>query len=200
MSAFNNPGNDPLALFSKWFKDAQSSEINDPNAMCVSSVDNSGYPDSRIVLLKDYDENGFVFYTNFTSRKGQQLLATPKAAACFHWKSLRRQVRISGDVTQVSDKEADEYYDSRPRGSRIGAHASNQSSPLDSRATLEARVKEIEAQYESSDDIPRPQHWSGFRITPIRIEFWQDGEFRLHDRFEFKRDSNGVWAAQRLYP
>jgi pyridoxamine 5'-phosphate oxidase len=200
MTGFDNPGTDPYTLFGKWFEDAKDSEINDPNAMCVSSVDNSGYPDSRMVLMKDFDVTGFVFYTNYTSRKGQQLLAHPKAAACFHWKSLRRQVRISGDVEQVSDAEADEYFASRPKGSRLGAHASNQSSPLDSRETLANKVAELEDYYKDSDDIPRPAHWSGFRIKPKRIEFWQDGEFRLHDRFEFTRDADGNWISQRLYP
>jgi pyridoxamine 5'-phosphate oxidase len=200
MTIFDNPENDPYALFAKWFAEAKDSEINDPNAMCISSVDNSGYPDSRIVLLKGYNEDGFTFFTNYTSRKGTQILATPKVSACFHWKSLRKQIRISGDVEKVSTSEADAYFATRSKISRLGALASDQSSPLDSRETLANKVSALENQYKDTDDIPRPPHWSGFRIKPIRIEFWQEQDYRLHDRFEFMRDEDGNWTNQRLYP
>ena len=157
-------------------------------------------PRVRMVLLKDVDERGFVFYTNFESRKGVELLGQKKAAMCFHWKSLRRSVRIRGEVEVVSDQEADEYYATRPRGSRIGAWASKQSRPLESRFALEKAVAEYTARY-AIGNIPRPPHWSGFRIKPITIEFWQDGKFRLHDRVEFRRDStDGPWSKVRMYP
>lgn len=200
MMRLDSVGDDPYTLFTEWFEEAKGSEINDPHAMCIATVDNSGYPDARIVLLKDYDPHGFVFYTNYTSRKGQQLLSNPRGTACFHWKSLRRQVRITGDIEQVSEARADAYFASRPKGSRIGAWASNQSSPLDSRETLQKKVEELEAHYKDTDDVPRPPHWSGFCLKPHRIEFWTEGEFRLHDRFEYVKDQDGNWINQRLYP
>ena len=189
---------DPLILFGEWLTDAKASEINDPNAVALATVDPDGLPDVRMVLLKDFDARGFVFYTNFGSAKGREILATMKAAMCFHWKSLRRQVRLRGVVSVVGDDEADAYYATRPRGSRIGAWASAQSRPLPSRAVLEQAVRDTEARY-PSDDVPRPAHWSGFRIDPVEMEFWHDRPFRLHDRLRFTRDGDG-WSKTRLYP
>jgi pyridoxamine 5'-phosphate oxidase len=191
---------EPFALFADWLKDAGEKEINDPNAVAVASVDETGMPSVRMVLLKDFDEKGFVFFTNFESRKGQEILGQKKAAMCFHWKSLRRQVRIRGNVEVVSDQEADDYYASRPRGSRIGAWASKQSRPLESRFALEKAVAEYTARY-AIGDIPRPPHWSGCRLQPLTIEFWHDRPFRLHDRVEFRRDGvDGAWDKVRMYP
>ncbi|PCJ84820.1 MAG: pyridoxamine 5'-phosphate oxidase [Hyphomicrobiales bacterium] len=191
----------PYQLFAQWMSDAKADEQNDPNAMALATVDDDGLPNVRIVLLKDYDQQGFVFYTNFDSAKGNELTHNSKAALNFHWKSLRRQVRIRGLVSKVSDAEADEYYQSRPQGSRIGAWASQQSQPLESRATLEQAVATLEQRYEGKD-IPRPEHWSGFRIAPLSIEFWHDRPFRLHDRIVFSRNSTTdiEWGKTRLYP
>jgi pyridoxamine 5'-phosphate oxidase len=189
---------DPNELFRDWMADAETNEINDPGAMSLATVDGDGLPDVRMVLLKEHDDRGFVFYTNFESRKGQEILAHRKAALCLHWKSLRRQVRVRGEVEIVTDAEADRYFASRPKGSRIGARASDQSRPLDSRATLETRVRDLEARY-ADGEVPRPSNWSGFRVVPSEIEFWRDGEFRLHDRFRFTRVGQG-WDAVRLYP
>ncbi len=191
---------EPFALFGKWLKDAEGSEINDPNAVALATVDEDGMPNVRMVLLKGYDERGFVFYTNFESQKGQEILGQRKAAMCFHWKSLRRQVRLRGEVEIVTDAEADAYYATRPRGSRIGAWASRQSRPLEGRFALEKAVAEFTARY-AIGEIPRPSHWSGFRIKPISIEFWHDRPFRLHDRIEFRRSSpEGEWEKVRMYP
>ena len=190
---------EPLKLFGEWLDDATKAEINDPNAMALATVDEDGLPDVRMVLLKGFDEKGFVFYTNFESAKGREILATRKAALCFHWKSLRRQVRVRGAVDVVTDAEADEYYASRPRGSRIGAWASKQSRPLESRFALEKAVAEYTARH-AVGDIPRPPHWSGFRIRPQQIEFWHDRPFRLHDRVVFTPDGGGGWDKTRLYP
>lgn len=192
---------EPFRLFADWMRDATTEEINDPNAMAVATVDQSGLPDVRMVLLKDFDEHGFVFYTNFESNKGRQLLGTPKAALCFHWKSLRRQVRVRGPVEVVSEEEADEYYQSRPRGSRIGAWASKQSRPLESRFALEKAVAEYGVRF-AVGAVPRPPYWSGFRILPISIEFWHDRPFRLHDRILFTRahSESKDWNKERLYP
>lgn len=193
-------GNEPFSLFATWLKDAESSEINDPNALALATVDEDGLPNVRMVLLKGYDAQGFVFYTNFESRKGREVLSAGKAAMCFHWKSLRRQVRIRGPVEVVTNEEADTYYASRPRGSRIGAWASKQSRPLESRFALERSVAEYTAKY-AIGDIPRPEYWSGFRIRPTSIEFWHDRPFRLHDRVLFERDTtDGAWTKTRLYP
>lgn len=189
---------EPYELFSRWLKDATASEPNDPNAVALSTVDQDGMPNVRMVLLKDFDEQGFVFYTNYESAKGQEILASMKAAMCFHWKSLRRQVRVRGIVEKVSDAEANEYYASRPRGSRIGAWASAQSRPLESRFALEKAVASYTTRY-AIGDIPRPAHWSGFRIKPVSIEFWHDRPFRLHDRVVFKPDGK-TWNKTRLYP
>jgi pyridoxamine 5'-phosphate oxidase len=191
---------EPLALFSEWLKEAQEREPNDPTAMALASVDETGLPDVRMILLKGHDARGFAFYTNFESAKGRELLANPKAAAVFHWKSLRRQVRIRGPVSRVSDAEADAYFNSRALESRYGACASDQSRPLDSRATLEARAQAIAERYPDGQ-VPRPAHWSGFRIMPLAIEFWKDGAHRLHDRVIFTRQGVGQdWRRQRLYP
>ncbi|MFD1695156.1 pyridoxamine 5'-phosphate oxidase [Roseibium aestuarii] len=191
---------DPFSLFSAWLEDATQSEVNDPNALALATVDESGLPNVRMVLLKGFDERGFVFYTNFESAKGRELLSAGKAAMCFHWKSLRRQVRIRGLVQQVSDAEADEYYQSRPRGSRIGAWASKQSRPLESRFALEKEVAKYTAKF-NIGEIPRPEHWSGMRLVPTQIEFWHDRPFRLHDRVVFQREADGQpWGSQRLYP
>jgi pyridoxamine-phosphate oxidase len=189
---------EPFELFRQWLADASQSEPNDPNAFALSTVDSDGMPNVRMVLLKGYDTSGFVFYTNFESTKGREILGSMKAAMCFHWKSLRRQVRIRGTVETVSNEEADEYYASRPRGSRIGAWASKQSRPLESRFALEKAVAEYTAKY-AIGDIPRPPYWSGFRIVPVSIEFWHDRPFRLHDRVIFTR-AEGGWNKTRLYP
>ena len=189
---------EPFELFAAWLEDATASEPNDPNAVALATVDPDGLPDVRMVLLKGFDQAGFVFYTNFESAKGREILANMKAAMCFHWKSLRRQVRVRGTVEQVSDAEADAYYASRPRGSRIGAWASKQSRPLESRFALERAVAEFTARH-AIGEIPRPQHWSGFRILPQQIEFWHDRPFRLHDRMQFTRNGGG-WEKTRLYP
>jgi pyridoxamine 5'-phosphate oxidase len=190
---------EPFRLFSEWLADATKSEPNDPNGVALATVDTNGMPDVRMVLLKGFDEQGFVFYTNFESAKGREILATMKAAMCFHWKSLRRQVRIRGPVEMVSDAEADAYFATRPRGSRIGAWASKQSRPLESRFALEKAVAEYTARH-AIGEIPRPAHWSGFRIVPQTIEFWHDRPFRLHDRIVFSRTAAGGWEKTRLYP
>ena len=191
---------DPLALFADWYAEAAKTEPNDPNAVALATVGPDGMPSARMVLLKDYDPAGFVFYTNYESRKGQQLLAHGKAALLFHWKSLRRQVRLEGPVSQTTPAEADAYFASRARGSQIGAWASEQSRPLESRFALEKRVAEYTARHVIGT-VPRPAHWSGFRLQPLLIEFWQDGAFRLHDRLEYRRATAGdAWTTRPLYP
>jgi pyridoxamine 5'-phosphate oxidase len=189
---------EPFSLFQTWLKEAEASEPNDPNAMALATVDETGLPNVRMVLLKGFDENGFVFYTNTESNKGRELLGQEKAALVLHWKSLRRQVRARGPVTLVSDEEADAYFQSRPRDSRIGAWASQQSRPLESRFALEKAVATHAAKY-AIGEVPRPPHWTGFRIAPVSIEFWQDKPFRLHDRVVFTREGDG-WRTSRLYP
>lgn len=191
--------NDPITLFSEWLAEAEKSEPNDANAVALASVDGDGLPNVRMVLLKGHDQRGFVFYTNFESKKGEEVLAGMKAAMGFHWKSLRRQVRIRGPVEIVSAEEADEYYNSRHPQSRLGAWASDQSRPLEDRETLMGKVDEYREKY-GEEDIPRPPNWSGFRIMPVEIEFWQDGDYRLHDRVKFTPDGQGGWSGQRLYP
>lgn len=191
---------DPFVVFGEWLKEAEQSEINDPNAVALASVDADGLPNVRMVLLKGYDERGFVFYTNFESQKGEEILEQKKAAMCFHWKTLRRQVRIRGEIEVVSDQEADAYYNTRARGSRIGAWASKQSRPLESRFALEKEVAKYTAKY-AIGDIPRPPHWSGIRIVPTYFELWKDGAFRLHDRIIFTRENASEdWEKQRFYP
>ena len=200
MSLFIEPPHDPIAAFDGWLQEAAASEPNDPNAMSLATVGADGMPNARMVLLKGHDARGFVFYTNLESQKGGELADKAQAALCFHWKSLHRQVRVQGPISAVSDAEADAYFNSRGRQSRIGAWASQQSRPLANRAELEGVFAKIDAQY-PDEDIPRPPHWSGRRITPLRIEFWQDGDHRLHDRLVFKRASaEAAWETERLYP
>lgn len=189
---------DPFDLFEVWLAEARDAEVNDPTAMTLATVDAAGMPDARVVLLNGRDRRGFVFFTNLESDKGRELRAHPVAALLFHWKSLRRQIRIRGAVEQVSDAEADAYFATRPRPSRIGAHASAQSRPLESRDALLARADEIAIKF-GEGDIPRPAYWSGFRVTPTNFEFWKDGAFRLHDRVRFERDGD-TWRRQRLNP
>lgn len=191
---------EPFLLFAQWLGEAEKSEPNDPNAMALATVDADGLPDVRMVLLKGLDDRGFVFYTNTQSAKGNELGANPKAALLFHWKSLRRQVRIRGPVERVTDAEADAYYATRPRGSRIGAWASQQSRPLESRFALEKAVASYTAKF-GLGEIPRPPHWTGFRILPVQVEFWHDRPFRLHDRLVFRRGApEGGWSRDQLYP
>ena len=195
MSAMEN---DPFSLFGKWMAEAEKSEPNDPNAMALSTVDAQGRPSSRMVLLKGWDEQGFVFYTNLESRKALDMAANPNVALLFHWKSLKRQIRIEGAIQPVSDAEADSYFASRPRISQIGAWASLQSRPLEGRFELEKRVAEFTAKF-GLGDIPRPPHWSGLRVVPRAMEFWHDRPFRLHDRFAYARDGEH-WVARHLFP
>lgn len=191
---------DPFALFDAWYADARSSEPNDSNAMALATATPDGVPSVRMVLLKGKDERGFVFYTNAHSRKGGEILANPQAALLFHWKSLRRQIRIEGPLTEVTAEEADAYFHSRPFVSQVGSAASDQSRPLDARATYEARVEAIRTQYEQAGEVPRPPHWTGFRLTPAAIEFWLDRPNRLHERRRFTPDGQGGWTSTLLYP
>ena len=200
MSGDFSQSQDPLALFADWFEEAKRSEAADPNAMALSTVDADGLPDVRMVLMKGYDAHGFVFYTNLESQKGAELAANPKAGLLFHWKSLTRQVRIRGPVERVTDAVADAYYATRPRGAQIGAWASRQSAPLEDRFALEKAVARFTAKY-AIGAVPRPPHWSGFRVVPLVIEFWHDRPFRLHQRVEFRRASpDAPWTKVGLYP
>ncbi len=191
---------EPMKIFADWLQLAEKAEPNDPTAMSLATVDSQGMPNCRMVLMRRHDENGVVFFTNFESQKGQEILSAGKAAACFHWKTLRKSVRFRGLVETVSEEEADEYFYSRPRGSRIGAWASKQSRPLEGRFALEKEVA-IHAAKFGTGAVPRPPHWSGFRIKPLSIEFWSDGMFRLHDRLRFDRAglADG-WTTSHLYP
>jgi len=194
------PQSDPFALFEIWFAEAKESEPNDPNAMALATASDDGFPSVRMVLLKGHGSDGFVFYTNTESRKGEQILANRRAALLFHWKSLRRQVRIEGPLDEVTEAEADAYFHSRPRVSQIGSAASDQSRPLPDRQVYLDRVAAIEARYPEGD-IPRPPHWTGFRLSPRRIEFWRDRQYRLHDRRLFTRDdASDSWTNTLLYP
>jgi pyridoxamine 5'-phosphate oxidase len=188
----------PFAQFHDWMAEAEKSEPNDPNAMIVATTTLDGHPSLRTILLKGADERGFVFYTNKESRKGDELARNPNLALLFHWKSLRRQIRIEGTVEPVTDAEADAYYASRPRISRLGAWASHQSRPLADRSVLVERLAEMERRY--PDDVPRPRYWSGYRVLPERFEFWQDMPYRLHDRTVYRRSEDGGWDQAKLFP
>ena len=190
---------EPISLFEKWLAKAGATEANDPNAMSLATVDANGRPDVRIVLLKGLSPDGFVFYSNAQSAKGEQLAATRQAALCFHWKSWHRQVRIRGAVAPVSVEASDAYFAQRARDSRIGAWASDQSRPVESREAMVDKVQEVEARF-ADKDVPRPPHWHGWCVAPDEIEFWQDGAFRLHDRLLFTKAASGDWTKARLYP
>lgn len=192
-------GSDPFAIFEAWFADAKASEPNDPNAMALATAAVDAAPSVRMVLLKGHGPDGFVFYTNFESRKGLELAANPQVALLFHWKSLRRQVRIEGRITEVTAAEADAYFASRHPESRLGSAASDQSRPLASRDVYLNRVESLRAQYPDGS-VPRPPHWSGYRVTPHAIEFWHDREFRLHERRRFTRLAEGGWTSSLLFP
>jgi pyridoxamine 5'-phosphate oxidase len=191
---------EPFALFEAWFAEAKASEPNDPNAMALGTVDADGLPDVRMVLLKGVDSRGFVFFTNTESAKGLQLAGQPRAALLFHWKSLRRQVRVRGPVEAVTPEEADAYFRSRPRDSQIGAWASDQSRPMEGRFAFEKRIAEYGLKF-GLGEVPRPPHWSGYRVLPLAFEFWRDRPFRLHDRLKFRRDGlDDAWLRERLFP
>ena len=191
--------NNPIELFKKWFSKAEETEINDPNAVAVATVNKTNQPSVRMVLLKGLSDKGFVFFTNFNSKKGSDLKINKKSSMCFHWKSIRRQVRIVGEVEKVTDKEADNYYNSRPYKNKIGAWASSQSQPLDKRETFLEKVKEFEKKYPNETNVPRPPHWSGWRLQPDEIEFWVDGEGRIHERLNYRK-FNDKWIKELLYP
>ena len=193
-----NSNKKPLDLFKEWFEEAKKSEINDPNAMNLATISNEGKPSSRIVLLKSYDENGFVFYTNSNSKKGKAIFSNTNVALNFHWKSINKQIRIEGTVTIISDTEANDYYNSRPHESRIGAWASLQSEELNNRNILIKRVEDYKKKFQNKN-VPRPSHWNGYLVKPNLIEFWQDMPFRLHDRLEFIKDKEN-WVSRKLYP
>ena len=190
---------DPFIVFKKWMSEAKKNEINDPNAVALATVNEYNQPDVRMVLLKEFNNNGFVFFTNLNSKKGTDLKKIPKASMCFHWKSLLRQVRISGDIKSISDNEADEYFNSRPYLSRIGAWSSLQSKPMENRDAFLNKIEEYKNKFTDQNNVPRPKHWSGFLLSPDRIEFWKDVEGRLHQRLEYSKHLNS-WKKQILYP
>ena len=191
---------DPIQLFKLWMDEAKKAEPNDPNALSLATSDKNNFPSVRMVLLKDFNQNGFVFYTNLNSQKGNELKENPKVAMCFHWKSLLRQIRISGTVTQVNDEVADQYYNSRGYESRIGAWASKQSKELSGRDQLINSIKEYKNKYNDENKVPRPSHWSGWNLSPSSIEFWLDGESRIHERLKYTKDSSGQWRKSLLSP
>jgi len=191
---------DPIQLFKIWMEEASKSEPNDPNALSLATSSKNDFPSVRMVLLKDFSKNGFIFYTNLNSQKGNDLKENPKAAMCFHWKSLLRQIRISGTVSQVSEADADQYYNSRAYESRIGAWASKQSQELISRNQLMESIKEYKKKYSDEKKVPRPSHWSGWNLSPLSIEFWLDGDNRIHERLKYTKDSNGQWNKSLLSP
>jgi len=190
---------DPLIVFKQWMSEAEKNEINDPNAVALATVDDANQPDVRMVLLKEFNSSGFVFFTNLNSKKGTDLKKIPKASMCFHWKSLLRQVRISGNISLISDIQADKYFNSRPYLSRIGAWSSNQSKPMETRDAFLNKIDEYKKKFTDQNNVPRPKHWSGFLLSPNRIEFWKDIEGRLHQRLVYAKDSS-VWKKQILYP
>ena len=190
----------PMDLFEYWFNEAKKTEINDPNALALATDGKNGIPSVRMVLLKDFNEKGFVFYTNLNSRKSNEIKSNPNASMCFHWKSLLRQVRITGKLSNVSDTEADSYFNSRSFGSRIGAWASDQSSVLESRDKLIESIEEFKKKYSNEKNIPRPKHWSGWNLNPIEIEFWLDGKDRIHERLLYSRVDNNKWEKNLLSP
>ncbi len=192
--------NNPIDLFKEWFNEAKKTEINDPNALTLATVGKNKIPSARMVLLKDFNNNGFVFYTNLNSKKSREIKSNPNASMCFHWKSLLRQVRITGELSNVSDADADNYFYSRSFGSKIGAWASNQSSVLKSRDELQRSIEEIKKKYQNEKDIPRPKHWSGWNLTPYEIEFWLDGKDRIHERLIYVKKDNNKWEKKLLSP
>ena len=191
---------DPIKLFEEWFNEAKKSEINDPNALALATADKLGFPSVRMVLLKDFNNKGFVFYTNFNSNKGNDLKENPKASLCFHWKSILRQIRIFGDVSKVSDKEADTYYNTRSYGSRIGAWASKQSSVLNNRDELYKSIEDYKKKYPDENNVPRPDYWSGWNLNPTSIEFWLDGKDRIHQRLKYTKKEDQSWDKFLLNP
>ena len=192
--------NNPIDLFGYWFNEAKKTEINDPNALSLATVGKNGIPSVRMVLLKDFNSDGFVFYTNLNSRKSEEIKSNTNASMCFHWKSLLRQVRITGEISKVSDADADNYYNSRSYGSRIGAWASNQSSILKSRDELLKSIEEFKKKYPNENNVPRPKHWSGWNLTPNEIEFWLDGQNRIHERLRYTKKNNNDWKKNLLNP
>jgi len=192
--------NDPIDLFEAWMNEARKTEINDPNALALATSDPNNSPSVRMVLLKGFNKSGFIFYTNLNSQKGNELKDNPKAAMCFHWKSLLRQVRINGTVNKVSDRVADEYYNTRGYESRIGAWASNQSAVLNNRDELLNSIKEYKKKYDNKDEVPRPDHWSGWNLIPSSIEFWLDVDSRIHERLKYTKDDLGNWTKSLLSP
>ena len=192
--------NNPIDLFGYWFNEAKKTEINDPNALSLATVGKNGIPSVRMVLLKDFNSDGFVFYTNLNSRKSEEIKSNANASMCFHWKSLLRQVRITGEISKVSDADADNYYNSRSYGSRIGAWASNQSSILKSRDELLKSIEEFKKKYPNENNVPRPKHWSGWNLTPNEIEFWLDGKNRIHERLRYTKKNNNDWEKNHLNP
>jgi len=191
---------DPIALFDKWYEEAKKSEINDPNAIALATSDKNNIPSVRMVLMKEFNEKGFVFYTNLNSQKSIEIKENPNASMCFHWKSLLRQVRINGVIEPVEDKQADQYYNSRGYESRIGAWASKQSAVLNKRNELFEAISKFKEKFQDKENVPRPSHWSGWNLIPNNIEFWLDGEGRIHERLKYQKDNQGKWIKSLLSP